>query len=201
MPSSGMDVQLTGNTGIYNQPSQVTDHSSTVDTVLGISSGLKPNEVAPSSKAQQHSTDVQKSEETTTCLHLATVPPTKEDDSGSPSSSLSSYMIPTSSTTENTIIKILQIVQSNFYPQQGVIEGTAVVDRTTSDMKWQRHSPTVHGSGDRNKCLPCRLGGCVSRCADRGPVVLGGTTGAHQCTGADCRDARCTGICRGQEEC
>ena len=50
MPSSGTDVQLIGNTEIYNLPSQVTDHSSTTDTILWISSGLKPNEVAPFSK-------------------------------------------------------------------------------------------------------------------------------------------------------
>jgi len=88
MPRSGTDVQLIG---IHNQPSHVTDHSSTADPILGISSGLKPNEV--SREARQHSADVPEPDETSTCFSLSTVPATKEDDSGSPSSSLSSNAI------------------------------------------------------------------------------------------------------------
>ena len=39
------------------------------------------------------------------------------------------------------------------------------MDRTTSDMEWQRHSPTTPRPGDRNGYLPCRLGGlCVKVC-------------------------------------
>jgi len=43
MPRSGTDMQLTGNTWIHNQPSHVTDHSSSADPILGIFSGLKPH--------------------------------------------------------------------------------------------------------------------------------------------------------------
>ena len=176
MPRSGTDVQLIGNTGIHNQLSQVTDHSSTADSIFGVSSELKPYEVAASSrKIQQHNTDEPEPKETTTGISPSTVPANREDDSSSPSSSLSSYTILTSSITENTIVEMLQIAVT-------LIGGTAA----TSDMEWQRHSPTDSRSGDRNGCFPCRLESCVSRCADRGTVVSGGTTGAHQCTGADC---------------
>ena len=91
MPRSGTDVQLIGNTRIHNQPSHVTDHSSTADPILGISSGLKSNEV--SREARQHSADVPEPDKTSMCFSLSTVPATKEDDSGSPSSSLSSNTI------------------------------------------------------------------------------------------------------------
>ena len=90
-------------------------------------------------------------EETATCLSPATVPATRSDNSGSPSSSLSSYMIPTSSTNINTIFETFQIIQSNCYHQQGVIKGTAVVD---SDMEWQHiHQPYL----GQNTTISARL--------------------------------------------
>ena len=108
MPRSGTDVQLIGNTGIHNQLSQVTDHSSTANSILGVSSELKPYEVAASSReVQQHNTDVPEPEETTTGISQSTVPANREDDSRSPSSSLSSYTILTSPITENTIVEML----------------------------------------------------------------------------------------------
>ena len=162
-------------------------------------SGFQSDEVAASSReARQHCTDLPEPEETITGFSLSTA---RENDSGSPSSSLSSNTILTLTTAENTIIETLQIIQSIGYPKQGVNGGTLMVVETTSDVEWQRHSPTTPRSCDRNGRLPSRLRSCMSRSADRGAVVSGRTTGAHQCTGADCRDVCCTGLREGQEEC
>ena len=49
LPRSGADVQLTRGTGIHNQSSQLTDHSSTANPILGIPNGFQSDEVAASS--------------------------------------------------------------------------------------------------------------------------------------------------------
>ena len=85
LPRSGADVQLTGSTGVQNQPSQVTDCSGTANSILGIYSGFQSDEVAASSReARQHCTDLPEPDETTTGLSLSTVSTTRENDSGSP---------------------------------------------------------------------------------------------------------------------
>ena len=44
MQGSGEDVQLTGGTWVYNQPTQATDHFSTTDPVPGVPGGFLPQE-------------------------------------------------------------------------------------------------------------------------------------------------------------
>ena len=105
---SGVDVQLTGSTGVHNQPTQITDCSGTTNSILGIYSGFQSDEVVASSReTRQHCTDLPEPEETTTDFSSLTVSTTRENDSGSPSSSLSSNTILTLTTAENTIIEML----------------------------------------------------------------------------------------------
>jgi len=121
-------VQLTGTVGIYDQPTQVTDDTSTEDPILGVPSGFKPNEALASPREdQQHNTDVPEPEETTTSHSPSTVPVAGENDSSCTSSSFSPYTVQTPAATENTVLEAFQIVQPDRLPEQGVNEQTSLM--------------------------------------------------------------------------
>ena len=50
MRESGEDVQLVGGTWVYNQPTQVTDHSSITDPIPEFPGGFQPNEATSTTR-------------------------------------------------------------------------------------------------------------------------------------------------------
>jgi len=201
LPRSGSDVQLTGTIGIHDQPTHITDYTSTEDPILGVPSGFNPDEALASPREdRQHNTDVPEPAETATSHSPSTVSVAGENNSSCTSRSFSPYTIQTSAETENTALDAFQIIQPDRLPEQGVNEQTSLVVRKSNGMEWQRNCPATTRPCDRDGCLSDRLGGCMRGSANRGPVVSGRTAGTYQCTGADCRHVCCTGFRKRQEE-
>ena len=66
MRGDGEDDELAGGTGVYNQPPQITDHSSPEDPVFGVHSRFQLNEaVPPTGEVPEHRSELPVADETT----------------------------------------------------------------------------------------------------------------------------------------
>ena len=73
--------------------------------------------------------------------------------------------------------------------------GNKVVALQSRPLQWEKSDNTPSTDNNPDRCLQKGLGSCVSECENRGPMVSGGTTGAHKCLGTRSRQNRSNVLC------